>query len=616
MPTATLTGGLITDVVRAAQADGDGLAAPDSSVGIYEAATNLLANPNAATDTAGWQGVAATLTRDTTVAKFGTTSFKLVATGGDAILLGVNAITGAPLSQARTLYSAWVLPSASAVGKTAFLQINEVGGAQALVFYTASVVLVAGWQRIRLLIPGLTQPDRTSLSAYVYIKSAVNGDTLNVGGVMLDRSTSVVTPYVATTRSTGRIQLPTTRLSPQQGWVAFRFRPDWGDGVPDNPAYLWSWRDDDTHRLDLRWESGRFRMRRSSPAGTEEASIIGVAGANEEVTVVGRWTPTGVSVSKRGQAFRAADTVNIDDTFNRPDQAGWGTAPSGGPWTMTGTGASGAAIAGGKATAPNLTVYGYFRPGQPMSRMWARTIWPAGATNAVVALLSSRSATTPIAEMTHFIAYTPGNWSFQVTETDASALVSLLSAVFKTPIVFDGVTPFDFAIFFDGDVVYLELFDGTRRTVKDSRIAALNQGSFVTYELFNSGGLTPKFDAVQGEIPTGVADTTGAFVPAISATLADVGSKDGTIGYLNGDILWHAAGVGSFADADAAIAAAVSGDPTMGTFGDTPMTRLVWDATGAPLDVYADLTARLLVSRSLTAWPTVKHALDARLAVN
>jgi hypothetical protein len=54
----------------------------------------------------------------------------------------------------------------------------------------------------------------------------------------------------------------------------------------------------------------------------------------------------------------------------------------------------------------------------------------------------------------------------------------------------------------------------------------------------------------------------------------------------------------------------------MGTFGDTPMTRLVWDATGAPLDVYADLTARLLVSRSLTAWPTVKHALDARLAVN
>lgn len=79
--TLLASGNEITDAARALNVQGDGRS-NDSSFGIWEATTNLITNGGAETSavSGGVLGTTATITRDTTVAKFGSASFKVVTT--------------------------------------------------------------------------------------------------------------------------------------------------------------------------------------------------------------------------------------------------------------------------------------------------------------------------------------------------------------------------------------------------------------------------------------------------------------------------------------------------------------------------------------------------------
>src|SRR4029077_10532410 len=87
-------GNEITDATRIANTQGDGRTPPDSSFGIWEATTNLCTNGGFETNTKGWVAYSprdtATLTRDTSQAKFGTASLKVITTTGGGSTPGAH----------------------------------------------------------------------------------------------------------------------------------------------------------------------------------------------------------------------------------------------------------------------------------------------------------------------------------------------------------------------------------------------------------------------------------------------------------------------------------------------------------------------------------------------
>jgi len=108
--TLSVNNGEITDAVRAANVSGDGRAAPDSSFGIWEAATNLHPNGSFDTNTIGYAGYVGSIARITTDSKFGTSCLECttVAGGGGCGAQSVGVVTGAPLTSGSYTLSAWV----------------------------------------------------------------------------------------------------------------------------------------------------------------------------------------------------------------------------------------------------------------------------------------------------------------------------------------------------------------------------------------------------------------------------------------------------------------------------------------------------------------------------
>lgn len=140
----TASGNEITDALRLANVQGDGRAAPDASYGIWEAATNLIANGGFETNTGGWltSGSGETIARDTALAKFGVASLKLT----------TNAVAGqaryaSPTLTAGVAYtlSFWVRSSDARVIAYYFTNFSGFEGTFGTTFVEAGV-----WTRITL----------------------------------------------------------------------------------------------------------------------------------------------------------------------------------------------------------------------------------------------------------------------------------------------------------------------------------------------------------------------------------------------------------------------------------------------------------------------------------
>jgi hypothetical protein len=328
------TSWLITNAVRAANLDGDGLPATDDSSGVWEPTTNLITNGGLETDMTGWSSFNAALSRVTANKKFGTAAGRCVwnSTGTSYDATHNTAISGATLNRVYTA-SAWIYGTGTPVGKDAYIKLGEEGGASGYVESVTNFTLAAGWQRVTITRQ-LTANDRTNLRLIVgRTGSLVPLEFIEYDGAQMELQ-PLATPYVETngataTRGAAEIKgisgpgggpgLPggTTYgvLRPDQGWVAVCFRPRWAstDDPHGDVVTLFNWENAGFDRIQLFYDPAgdRFKLRRKDASG--ENIVVSEAmsfAAGATITVVAGWTSTGLYLSVNGAAFETLTFVD------------------------------------------------------------------------------------------------------------------------------------------------------------------------------------------------------------------------------------------------------------------------------------------------------------------
>jgi len=293
----TFTGGLITDAVRAAGVEGDGLT-PPAGVGIWPGATNLVTQsiPGATAGT----GVTLAGAAEATLTK-----------GADA---------AAPFQASST--DVWLLDnSAGATDAT----VDFAGNA------TAAAHTGSAWARAivgspTVSIEGGGTPTVIAVSAayarYSQSRTATAGDNLRItapaGAVVRFtagqlETGSIATPFIVTdggtaSRVDGRVQQTTAGLfTSTQGWVYARLKyPQASTGMPAAAeAYVFSWRTDNNNRIGFSYFGGSQRWQATklaSGAGTGLNSNATFA-ANTGASTLLAWTATHLRFSADGAAF-------------------------------------------------------------------------------------------------------------------------------------------------------------------------------------------------------------------------------------------------------------------------------------------------------------------------
>jgi hypothetical protein len=206
----TVSGTVITDALRSqtTPAHFDGRQ-PESSVGIWRGTTNLVTNGGFETNTNGWTGGGATISRDTTRAVHGIACLRVVTNGGSG---GQGATTpggtsGIPVT-AESSYtaSAWVSGAASVRINVLWYDANGtlLGG-------NSSAYATPGSSWIRRVVSAVAPTD----AAYAAVRIETNSTTsvtFYVDAVQLE-NLPFPTPYVHTdgataSRSDGNLILP------------------------------------------------------------------------------------------------------------------------------------------------------------------------------------------------------------------------------------------------------------------------------------------------------------------------------------------------------------------------------------------------------------------------
>lgn len=324
--TVTATGNELTDANRSAGVQGDGRVAPDSSYGIWQAATNLETNGGyeSGTTNAAANDATTTITTSQTAVKFGTHSLKVV-DQGSVVGEGVNVIsTGAAASTTYT-FSTWIY-SPTATQLYATLQDRDSSGAflRNATGVGGLITLPAGsWQRFSWAwTTGAStarvelQLDNTSLGA--------QAKTYYLDGVQVEQN-AFSTPYVQTdgataTRNAGGVNLPVGAINGTQGWAAFRVRPGfastdpspYGSGLTQRVLFVGNYTTSFTSLLELVWDATNHAwnlQRNESGALATTGSQSFTAGTPQ--TVVVAWTSTAIKISVNGGAFASvADATN------------------------------------------------------------------------------------------------------------------------------------------------------------------------------------------------------------------------------------------------------------------------------------------------------------------
>ena len=323
----TLSGNEITDTMRAAGVQGDGVLAPDNSVGIWPTATNLCTNGGFETNTTGWAvGGANTIARSADVAKFGSYSAK--ATYQDNAMLASFGVT---LTAAIHSASCWLYVPTAFDGTSVTVGFVGFVGATGTLTANADLAIRDRWQRVTVktvtIVAGdlagsidVTCGGAPTASRYVYI----DGFQIETG--------SIATPYVETnggtaTRTAARVRVPTGNLgqTPTSGWVATRFNMpyasghnNWGTGNWDR---LFAWRQDVNSLIEVKHhiaDPGRHSaICQRVTGGTAEVKegALKTFVANSDHLIVGQWDATTVQVSTNGEAFESGASVSAPATL-------------------------------------------------------------------------------------------------------------------------------------------------------------------------------------------------------------------------------------------------------------------------------------------------------------
>lgn len=325
-PALTVSGNEITDARRGEtpQVVGhsyDGLS-NDSSFGVWMSATNLITNSGFETNTTGWVGNNSTLSRVTNQQRFGTASL-LVTSSAIGYFDVSDSVTISGATAGRTyIGSAWVRTPTT---RNMDIFVRESGGVQPSAQSSTQVSVPANtWVRIthsRTIV----QNDRTSIQLLVVpdTGAASAGETFYVDGAQLELS-PIPTPVVFTdgatqTRGAARIQLPILGITPSQGWIAIRVRPEFNSTDAPYGASrvgLFSFgAGDANNRLSFGFDTATdtWAARRVSGGTIDDlfSSAQGFGAGAALYTLVFQWTPTQIKMSINGSAFLSAASTHI-----------------------------------------------------------------------------------------------------------------------------------------------------------------------------------------------------------------------------------------------------------------------------------------------------------------
>jgi hypothetical protein len=314
-PILSMSGNEITDALRSLNVQGDGRAS-DSSVGMWDAATNLFNNGGSETNSTNWVAKgAATRARSTLQAKFGTTSQKVDTTGaaGD----GVGDPGGSVPASASLVYtlSVWVY-SLTAIQFT----INWSNYTSGMAFISNSQGTQAhggtGWER--LILTATTPATTAFIGWWIDNFNFPQAFTYYVDGVQFEQG-EFATPYIETngatvTRNGARVQAPASLIDETQGWVAARIRPSWGSADNTFSREIFDWRDDNNNRMGIFFTSSGDlwrAQRRAAAAGADLDSAAQSFAKGAIQTVIMAWTATVIKIGLNGAAFTSVANTAV-----------------------------------------------------------------------------------------------------------------------------------------------------------------------------------------------------------------------------------------------------------------------------------------------------------------
>ena len=309
----TVSGNEITDATRTANTQGDGFTPPDSSYGIWEGTTNLVVNGGFETNVNNWGGGTVTNSRDTSTAKFGSSSLKAVTNNTNAGTWGGGSSTtnGTPNQIPVTVgntytASAWIKASSGVNANLDIEWTNSSGASFGTIIQAFTTT--GSWQRVTL----------TGTAPSNAVSADININSTNWGGVgqafWLDgvqfEQKAYATPYVETSngstasRSGAYIGAPSSLVSEAQGWVAVRARLGTLDTSTSHDLFGWA-ANSSVNRISVAPNSSTswqgFFSRNGTPtfiSATDSSHFIG-----DIVTVVLSWTNSQVGLSVNGSSF-------------------------------------------------------------------------------------------------------------------------------------------------------------------------------------------------------------------------------------------------------------------------------------------------------------------------
>jgi len=313
------SGSEITDLTRLAGLSGDGAAWPDSSFGIWPAATNLVTNGGFETNTAGWAASSNyVISRSTEQYKFGAASLKSVfpasSTGtGPAVF----AIT---LTAAGHAGSMWVyVPSDYDGGALAVEFLNFGSPTVASTRATVNLSLRDQWQRLTVTITPAAGDLLGDFRLTIDGALPTTGRAVYVDGVQVETG-SVATPYIETdgataARSAARVQMPIAGLfTPTQGAIFARvYFPYANTALGTGNATVLTRRDaaDDLIELRYNWANNQWELERSNAGTGTVHTFPDTFTAKSYVSVLAAWSPTAIFLSVDGVALTSAADTNI-----------------------------------------------------------------------------------------------------------------------------------------------------------------------------------------------------------------------------------------------------------------------------------------------------------------
>lgn len=290
----------------------------DSSVGIWDSSTNLITNGGAETNITGFGSLngTETLSRDTTQAKFGTASLKVVTTTAtnQAAYQSVSGLTASSSGVASTWFK-------GTNGTTYTHWMSELGTGNTIVNWT-NFTGTGAWQRITL--PYTLSSTQTGLNYIVGRTSGTTVDTFWIDGMQVETGRSEATPYINTNgnsavRPTATLQFPNSLISSSQGWLAMRMIFDTSSGsggIPNGIRRMFEWGSPSgatgSGYISFYWgtsTNGTWSLEYGN-TGTlntnyQRLDYTGdsLPGSGASRTAIAYWTATQLGISVNGSAF-------------------------------------------------------------------------------------------------------------------------------------------------------------------------------------------------------------------------------------------------------------------------------------------------------------------------